>query len=63
MELAPEEKLKDQETGTLWDPISGAVEGFLVGSKLTAQAATYSLWFAWRKYRPDTVLIEQVETP
>jgi len=36
MELAPEEKLRDQETGTVWDPISGeAVEAFLMGSKLT----------------------------
>ncbi len=60
MELGPDEKLRDQETGTLWDPISGeAVEGFLRGRKLATHAATYSLWFAWPKYRPDTVLIEE----
>ena len=60
MEIAPGDKLRDQETGTIWDPMSGeAIEGQLKGLLLKPHTATYSLWFAWKKYRPETVLVER----
>ena len=43
------------ETGSTWDAISGrAIGGPLEGRQLRELISTYSLWFAWQKYRPDT---------
>jgi hypothetical protein len=51
------DRLKDQETGSLWSPMSGeALSGPLKGKRLSELVSTYSLWFAWKKYRPDTVV-------
>lgn len=51
------EYLVDEETGTLWLPFSGqAVKGELAGSNLTRTRSTYSFWFAWTDYYPDTEL-------
>ncbi len=56
-ELIEGDLLRDLETGSSWDPLAGAaVSGPLAGSRLEALVSTYSLWFAWRKYRPDTVV-------
>lgn len=50
-------RLKDVQTGSVWDGISGrAVEGTLEGERLRELISTNSLWFAWQKYRPDTAL-------
>lgn len=49
------DQLRDSETGTSWDALSGqALEGALKGQQLRELVSTYSLWFAWQKYRPDT---------
>jgi hypothetical protein len=49
--------LHDRETGSSWDAIHGkAVAGPLEGEELQPLVSTYSLWFAWKKYRPDTHL-------
>ena len=49
----------DEQTGTLWLPYSGtAVEGSLAGSNLTRIRSTYSFWFAWTDYYPDTELYQ-----
>lgn len=54
-ELGDGDRLRDEETGSLWDPLSGmAVSGPLEGSELQPLVSTYSLWFAWKKYRPAT---------
>ncbi len=51
--------LVDEETGTQWLPYSGmAVEGSLTGSSLTRIRSTYSFWFAWTDYYPDTELYQ-----
>lgn len=56
--LADGDRLQDAETGSLWDPMTGeAVSGALKGKRLKAFVSTYSLWYAWEKYRPDTELI------
>ena len=55
--LTEAEQLRDRATGSLWDPLSGeALSGPLAGQRLTPLISTYSLWFAWQKYRPDTVV-------
>lgn len=57
-ELVAGDTIKDSETGSLWDPISGtAVSGELEGSSLTGLTTTYALWDVWRRYRPDSVLV------
>ncbi len=51
-------RLPPPHTGYLWDPMTGeAVSGSLQGKRLKAFVSTYSLWYAWEKYRPDTELI------
>jgi hypothetical protein len=53
--LTDGEELVDAETGTRWNPVSGeAVSGPLQGKKLQSLISTYSVWFAWEHYRPDT---------
>lgn len=53
--LAAGDRLRDQETGSLWDPLSGkAISGELAGQELAPLVSTYALWFAWQKYRPDS---------
>ena len=45
----------DAETGTLWDLAGRAVEGPLVGERLTAVSDAYvAFWFAWRHFQPDS---------
>ena len=57
LELASGDGMRDVETGSTWDPLSGAaVAGPLEGQQLRPLVSTYSLWFAWKKYRPDTSL-------
>ena len=57
LELADGDQLRDVGTGSLWDPLSGvAVSGPMEGKRLQELVSTYSLWFAWQKYRPDTSL-------
>ncbi len=56
-ELTDDDALRDVETESTWDPLSGkAVSGELEGRELQPLISTYSLWFAWKKYRPDTIV-------
>ncbi len=55
--VADGDRLKDTETGSIWNPMTGeAVSGPLKGKRLKAFVSTYSMWFAWKKYRPDTAV-------
>ena len=55
--LDGDEQLRDHETGSRWNPVSGeAVSGSLQGKRLQPVISTFSLWFAWEKYRPDTAV-------
>lgn len=61
-ELGEGDQLRDAETGSTWDAVSGrAVSGPLEGEALQELISTYSLWFAWQKYRPDTSVHGEVE--
>lgn len=63
-EPTDDDRLRDQETGSIWDPLAGeAVSGPLQGNKLASLVSTYSLWFAWQRYRPDTTLIDGASQP
>ena len=56
-------RLQDEETGSSWNPDSGqAISGPLQGKQLPSMISTYSLWFAWKKYRPDTVISGEAST-
>ena len=56
-EPADGDRLRDTLTGSIWDPVTGkALSGKLKGRVLQPLVHTYSVWFAWKKYRPDTTL-------
>jgi hypothetical protein len=56
---AAADRLRDSETGSLWDPMTGrALSGSLVGRSLEGLVVTTALWYAWRSQRPDTTLWE-----
>ena len=56
---AEADRLRDAETGSLWDPMTGlALSGPLVGRSLEGLVVTTALWYAWRSQRPDTSLWE-----
>ena len=45
----------DNETGTNWNGLTGeAIEGPLVGIKLTRIKSTSSFWFGWKDWYPDS---------
>ena len=47
--------LSDEETGTLWDGLTGkAIDGPLAGKRLTRLKSTSSFWFGWKDWYPDT---------
>ena len=47
----------DDETGTVWNALSGeGIEGPLAAISLMRVPATYSFWFGWADYFPDTEL-------
>ena len=51
------DQMRDRETGSLWDPMSGrALDGPLEGQALEPVAFTHALWYAWRSQRPETTL-------
>ncbi len=55
LEITDSNRLQDRGTGSTWDPLTGkAISGPMKGKKLEPLVSTYSLWFAWKKYRPDT---------
>jgi hypothetical protein len=52
------DRIKDHETGSIWDPISGgALEGPLAGKSMDQLSTTFVLWDVWKRYRPDTELV------
>jgi len=51
------ELIRDLETGTLWNGLTGlALEGDLAGEQLVPVASTQVFWFAWFDFHPDTLL-------
>jgi Protein of unknown function (DUF3179) len=51
------DRVVDEETRSVWDPIAGkALTGVLAGKHLTPRVSTPALWFAWKQYRPATVV-------
>jgi hypothetical protein len=51
--------MKDNETGTLWQALTGkALVGPLTGARLEQVATTPSFWFAWIDLFPDTDVYE-----
>jgi hypothetical protein len=50
-----ERRLKDRNSGTLWDLFSGeALEGQFAGQMLQRVKSTGSFWFGWSDFYPDT---------
>ncbi len=51
------DRLRDAETGTEWDSISGrALAGPLAGQRLEPRVVTTALWYAWKSQHPGTTL-------
>jgi len=49
--------IRDHETATTWDPVTGkATAGPLAGQHLTPVPATTSFWFGWFDFFPGTAL-------
>ena len=47
----------DQQTGTTWEPLTGiGISGELAGTVLRRLPTTYSFWFAWTDFYPETKL-------
>ncbi|MBT7914017.1 DUF3179 domain-containing protein [Candidatus Bathyarchaeota archaeon] len=60
--LTEDEFLQDEETASRWHPVTAeAIAGPLKSKKLENLVSTYSLWFAWQKYRPDTTIYGEQE--
>ncbi|HCL30539.1 MAG TPA: hypothetical protein DIC52_19185 [Candidatus Latescibacteria bacterium] len=58
--LTEDEVLQDEETESSWHPVTGeATAGPLQGRQLQSVISTFSLWFAWHGYRPDTQLYSE----
>jgi hypothetical protein len=52
--------MKDQETGTIWEALTGhAISGPLCGGELTRLNPEYSFWFAWSQLHPGTEVYPQ----
>jgi hypothetical protein len=50
-------RIRDRETGSTWDPVTGAATaGPLAGQRLTPVPATTSFWFGWFDFFPGTAL-------
>ncbi|OGO35280.1 MAG: hypothetical protein A2Z03_11725 [Chloroflexi bacterium RBG_16_56_8] len=48
------DKIRDAETGTVWDIFGHGIEGALAGQKLAPIAHGDYFWFAWAAFRPDS---------
>jgi hypothetical protein len=49
------DRLRDRETGTVWDALTGrALEGPLAGHALARVPSSRALWYAWKAQYPDT---------
>ena len=49
--------LRDRETGTLWDGLTGnGLKGELKGKKLKQLVGTQAFWFGWRGFYPRTII-------
>jgi hypothetical protein len=47
--------MKDQETGTTWEALSGrGISGDLASTELQRLTSEYSFWFSWLELHPDT---------
>ncbi len=56
-EQAADGRLRDLETGTLWDLSEGkAIDGPLAGEVLNRVKSTTSFWFGWKDFHPDTLV-------
>ena len=49
-------QVRDQQTGSVWDPFGRATAGPLAGSRLTPASAIDSFWFDWAAFHPDTAV-------
>ena len=57
LRLTDAERLEDTASGSVFDPVSGeGLSGPHAGKTLRALISTYSVWFAWEHYRPDTTI-------
>ena len=51
-------QIVDDQTGSAWDILGNAVEGPLVGERLTPVVHGNHFWFAWAVFKPDTIVYQ-----
>lgn len=57
--LEPDGRLRDGETGSAWDALTGeGVEGALKGRRLVPLPSLEAYWFAWSAYHPGSTLVD-----
>ena len=52
-------RVRDKESGTLWDLTGVAQEGPFLGARLEPVATYSAMWFAWAAFQPGTELFAQ----
>ena len=55
---AEDDKIVDDETGSVWNILGQAVEGPLAGEELTPIIHGDHFWFAWAAFKPDTLIYQ-----
>ena len=54
------DRFVDNETGSVWNILGQAVEGPLLGEKLTPIVHANHFWFAWGAFKPDTLIYQGI---
>ncbi len=56
-------RVRDEQTGSLWDINGKAISGPLTGAALTFVPSLISEWYGWSAYHPETTIYEGSLTP
>ncbi len=55
-----DERIVDDQTGSIWNILGHAVDGELAGEVLAPVVHANHFWFAWAAFNPDTLIYEGV---
>ena len=55
---AEDDRIVDDQTGSVWDIFGNAIDGPLAGKNLAPVVHGNHFWFAWAVFKPDTILYQ-----